>query len=142
MATFFVGLNAVSNYKVAPCYPTGERNPPQAFVANMIFNNAQPNGVVDLSSDDRALEFSLVCLFVDNSSANSVAMTITVQGTGQKIVVKANTQGYYPVVSADREGGAANIVLQIAAPNAGAQSALVQFILLNYMVEPFVWPTV
>lgn len=157
MASFAVGLNQWVNYKAPPVQPrpslrvdpeTGKIGPDggqpiyeQSFVTNLSFSNAQQTNTIDLTSDDRAYDFSIVSMFVDNSSQNSVPLLFVIGGTGQRIVIKANTQGYYPVVSQARNEGGGNVSAQVFAPTAGAQF-LAQVMLLNYMIEPFVWPTV
>lgn len=145
MASFAVGLNAFANYRTAPPIPKvgqdGQVQYEQAFSTTLSFAATTANQSFDLTADDRAYDFSWVSMFVDNSSQNSVPLTIVVAGTGQRIVVKANTQGYYPVIAPARSESAGNLGAQVFAPTAGVQF-LVQIMLLNYMVTPFVWPTV
>ncbi len=94
---------------------------------------------VDNVSGDLALEQSVgqigfvQTVWIDNS-ANGKVLSITVPGTGQKIVVKANTQGYYPILPF-------NGTFTWAAHSAGA-AVIVPVIFINEKFEAAQWATV
>jgi len=67
-------------------------------------------------------------IFVDNS-AGGAAISITIQGSGQVIVAKAGTQGYYNVVCPNP------IVMDFN--SAGGQ--LAQILLINVAIPGSVW---
>lgn len=140
MAGFIVGLNQWANFKL-PCPYIDDKEQPQCFSGQFTFSNTQTTDTVDLTPDDRAIDFSLRTLYIDNSSPNSVQVAITIAGTNQVITVPANTQGYYPALAQDRWTGAANLSLTGNAPNAGAALFPVKIHLINFMIEPFQWKT-
>jgi hypothetical protein len=73
-------------------------------------------------------------LYVDNTNANAALLTITVQGTQQVIKVKANEQGYFPVLAPESAG----FTFSIPAP--AANSVNVHFI--NAPMPAATWLTV
>jgi hypothetical protein len=82
---------------------------------------------IDLQGLQSRNVFSAVqSVFVDNS-ANAQNLTLTFEGTGQTIICKAHTQGYYTVLvpnparfTAASTGGARAYLIMINAPVAGA----------------------
>lgn len=70
-------------------------------------------------------------LFIDMSSTD-VAMTILINGSGQRLVIKGRTQGYYNVM-------APSPVKMIFTCAGGPQDVLVW--LINVPVPGHVWPT-
>lgn len=141
MAGFIIALNQWANFRLPCPYLDETKEQPQCFSGQFSFQNTQLTDVVDLTADDRALDFSLRTLYIDNSNANSVQVAITIAGTNQVVTVPANTQGYYPVLAQDRRTGGANLSLTGNAPNAGAALFPVKIHLINFMVEPFQWKT-
>ena len=70
-------------------------------------------------------------IFVDNSQANAGTITITIGGSNQVIVIRPNTQGYYPILMGN--------VVTITFSSTGSNKA--QFFLLNVPVAPGQWST-
>lgn len=85
-------------------------------------SNMQSNNQID----------SVQTLYIDNSATGNSAITVTMQGTNQKIIVKANTQGYYPVL--------AGTVLQFTFEST-ASTAIIPVYMLNVPIAPFQWAT-
>ena len=60
------------------------------------------NQQVDLFLEEANKQIDFVqSVYIDNAD-NAAAFTLTVSGTGQRIRVKANTQGWYPLLSGDQ----------------------------------------
>lgn len=71
----------------------------------------------------------VVALYVDNAD-NAADVIITMRGSNQRITAKANTQGYYAVLSVEAN---ASIHFECSA------NITVPVQLLNFPVAPFVW---
>jgi hypothetical protein len=93
----------------------------------------------DVASGDLAVEQStgiigfVQSIWIDNS-LNAKALSIVFPGTQQKITVKANTQGYYPVVPFQG-------TFTWQANSIGA-AVIVPVIFMNERFEAAQWPTV
>lgn len=88
---------------------------------------------VDLYHEMTGGDFEFVqAIYVDNRGAGD--LTITVGGVNQVIVVKANTQGYIPVLASGT--GSANFTYVSTA------TKTVNVIYINTPVAPIIWSTV
>lgn len=72
-------------------------------------------------------------IWIDNS-LNAKALTIVFGGTGQRITVKPNTQGMYPVIAAAGQ-------LKWTAQSVGS-GLVVPVIMMNVVQDYFQWATV
>lgn len=105
----------------------GKKGPLCARI-NMDFS-AAPAYHLDMQQVQSTNQFDFCqTIFVDNSAGGS-AISITIQGSGQVIVAKAGTQGYYNVVCPNP------IVMDFA--SAGGQ--LAQILLINVAIPGSVW---
>lgn len=88
---------------------------------------------VDLYQEMTAGDFEFVqALYVDNRGAGD--LTITVGGVNQVIVVKANTQGYIPVLASGT--GSANFTY------VSSVAKTVNIVYINTPVAPILWSTI
>jgi hypothetical protein len=117
---------------------------PLTFQGAFHFSSSQPTSTIDLTSDIRIRDqkFSLRTMWIDNTglapgSGTPVNASFLIGNTGQIIVSKANTQGFYPIVAADIESGA-YLKVTGSAPTAGATSITVPVYFLNFDVPPYV----
>ena len=70
---------------------------PKAIPINLDFSGS-PTFQLDLKPLQDQKRIAIVqCLWIDNAG-NSTQLVVTINGSNQQIVVKANTQGYYPVL--------------------------------------------
>ena len=92
------------------------------------------NASGDLSQEQTSGAIGFVqSVFIDNS-LNTKALSITFPGTQQKITVKANTQGYYPIIPF-------NGTFTWQAVSIGA-AVIVPVIFMNEHFEAAQWTTV
>lgn len=120
------------NLRVIPLAQRGPEIPKEGAKA-IIFNpdfTAADSYVLDfLTLLDTAKIASVETLYIDNNG-NTVAVLVTL-GSGQQILAKPNTQGYYQIANTNPQK------LVIASPTGSAARIL----LLNYPVPGSVWPT-
>lgn len=72
------------------------------------------------------------CLYIDNADG-SAPLTVTINGSNQRIVAPANTQGYYPVLCPNPA--------KLQFDNT-AHTIIITVFLLNMPVSGVVWSTV
>lgn len=113
------------NIPLTPCEGPKAASISLDFTANGTYD-------LDLTNDQAQGKVSMIQgLYVDNN-ANSDTLTITVQGSNQKIIVKGNTQGYYPVLCPNPP--------KFTFVSSGNVNGVVVY-LLNFPVQPATWQT-
>ena len=94
------------------------------------------NGSVEIESEmaiaQQQIEF-IQGIYIDNADFN-VAMTLSISGTGQRIVAPPNSQGFYSIM-------ATNPPRMVATMTAGANRK-VPVIFYNVPIQPQVWRTI
>jgi hypothetical protein len=107
---------------------------PRALYYPVTFTAASASVEVNLSEEEMMAQLKFVqSLYIDNGD-NGAALTVTIQMTQQRIKVKANTQGYYPVLVPN----SAKLTFSLAA--AAPLVVPVQFI--NVPLPAIQWATV
>jgi len=105
---------------------------PIAYPVNLDFT-AQTAYQLDMSQLLHLTYLDFVqTLYVDTNGASG-PVTITVRGVNQKLVIQANTQGYYPIL------GNSPLVLDFVSALA---NSVVKVILFNNPISPGQWATV
>ena len=137
MATFVVNNQLFALYSVEP--DTTEQEP-MSFSGVVLLSPTVTQTTLDLLSDQRFgdRKFSPKRIWVDNSQSG-ISVTINVPGTGQSLVIKASTQGIYPLLAQDSESGA---LFKLVVSGVPAQLVSIPIQILNTRIEPFVWATV
>ena len=119
---------------------TDQDQDPASFSGVALLSPTVTSTLLDLTSDNRfgLRAFTPRRIWIDNS-ASGISITVTVPGTGQVIVAKANTQGIYPLIAQDSESGA-NFKCNISGVPAALVSIPIQ--VMNVDIAPYTWATV
>lgn len=107
-----------------------------AITATLQFTSSIQAILIDLSESTR--KFNTVAIqgaFIDLSQSGGIAMQLQVPTTGQAILARANTQGYYSLLCPMP----AKLIAQLMAVPAGPTTVTV--ILYNTIIEGEVWGT-
>jgi hypothetical protein len=133
------GIVPFQNFAVYSVDSNEEDQDRLSFSGIVLLSNTQPSTLIDLSADNRFGDrrFTPRRIWIDNSTSG-VAVSFLVQGTGQVITVKANTQGVYPLFAQDSESGA-NFKITVSGTPAGLVTIPIQ--IFNFRVDLFSWVT-
>jgi hypothetical protein len=105
-----------------------------AVSINLQFTSTSQAFIIDLTESARKFnEIPIQGAFIDCSGTGALNVTLQIPFTGQSIVAKAGTQGYYPVL--------ASMPVRVIVIISGAPGTTVSvpLILYNTVIEPAVW---
>lgn len=99
-------------------------------ITTIIDFNIGLNFSLDLTSIQQMQNWirSVQCLYIDNAD-NAFAITLTMGVTNQRVIVPANSQGYYPVLQPNPP------VLQFVSGSVGT----LKIQILNFFLPPYIW---
>lgn len=106
---------------------------PKAIPIALDFTGAVGTYVLDATQFQELGNLQMVQTIFADLSGSANPMTITINGSGQQVVCKAHTQGYYPVLCPNP------VKLQFDSATSGS---VIPIELINVAIAGVVWPTV